>query len=84
MKKHIPQSLLTAEPHTTTHGAPQPSSNGKTNSFHMNEKTHSPVIMEDLISSIAQRNKNAMSPARIQKKQNTAAPNSVLNSIFSS
>jgi hypothetical protein len=51
---------------------------------HPHTTDQQPVRIDELIKSISQRNQEAMSPLRKQKKHNKAVLNSVLRSIFSS
>jgi len=85
MKKHIPQTLLQAEPATTSQ-VKQSHSTMLKNDFaqHPHATEKQPVLIDELIESISQKNMEAMSPLRKQKTHNKAALNSVLRSIFSS
>lgn len=85
MKKHIPTTLLQHTRHCSSYndGTSTPTlSPSCNNDLPTQEKT--PVELPDLINTLAQRNIDAMSPSRNQKKQNKAALRSVLHSIFSS
>lgn len=85
MKKHIPKTLLQAE-------TPNASKSTQNNSVmisshpeqHFPVTNIQPVLLGELIESISQRNREAMSPLHTQKKHNKAVLHSVLRSIFSS
>ena len=79
MKKNIPQNVL----------QPEQTSYHQSRSNNMIERapsspSHQPVVLEELISSIAERNYNAMQPSASQKAHNQRALSSVLRTIFSS
>lgn len=85
MKKHIPTTLLQQSSHPTFNNDESPSSTS--NFFYKEKQTEhkqASVEIPDLIKTIAQRNIEAMSPSRNQKRHNKAALRSVLHSIFSS
>lgn len=85
MKKYIPTTLLQHARHCSSSNDNAPTS--FPSPFYNNDlATHerTPVELPDLINTLAQRNIDAMSPSRNQKKQNKAALRSVLHSIFSS
>lgn len=85
MKKHIPQTLLQPEPAATSKSMQNHSEMLKTIcAQHPHAENQQPVLIDELIKSISQRNLEAMSPLRKQKTHNKTALNSVLRSIFSS
>ena len=80
MKKYIPQNVLQPE-QKTPHNPARPTNVIEQGTL---DTSHKPVVLDELISSIAERNYNAMRPSASQKAHNQRALSSVLNTIFSS